>query len=136
MAVRRAASGQPYPVLAIAGEQGSAKTVLSKHLWALLDPSVAPVRALPRDERELFIAASNGHVLTFDNLGGLPPWLSDTLCRLTSDGAFFHTSAVQRSRRNSFAMILEAGSHIGSLHRGAFLVATCPGGCARKSKNY
>jgi hypothetical protein len=40
------------------------------------------------NERELFIAASNGHVLAFDNLSGLPPWLSDTLCRLTSGGAF------------------------------------------------
>jgi hypothetical protein len=30
----------------------------------------------------------NGHVLAFDNLSGLPPWLSDTLCRLTSGGAF------------------------------------------------
>jgi hypothetical protein len=36
----------------------------------------------------LFIAASNGHVLAFDNLSGLPPWLSDTLCRLTGGGAF------------------------------------------------
>jgi Protein of unknown function (DUF2939) len=81
-------AGGPYPVLAIAGEQGSAKTVLSKLLRAVIDPSVAPVRALPRDERELFIAAGNGHVLAFDNLSGLPPWLSDTLCRLTSGGAF------------------------------------------------
>jgi len=80
--------GGPYPVLAIAGEQGSAKTVLSKLLRALIDPSVAPVRALPRDERELFIAASHSHVLAFDNLSGLPPWLSDSLCRLTSGGAF------------------------------------------------
>jgi hypothetical protein len=78
----------PYPILAIAGEQGSAKTFLSKLLRALIDPSVAPVRAVPRDERELFIAASNAHVLAFDNLSGLPPWLSDTLCRLTSGGAF------------------------------------------------
>jgi hypothetical protein len=74
--------------LAIAGEQGSAKTVLSKLLRALIDPNVAPVRALPRNERELFIAAGNGHVLAFDNLSGLPPWLSDTVCRLTSGGAF------------------------------------------------
>jgi hypothetical protein len=81
-------AGGPYPVLAIAGEQGSAKTVLSKLLRALVDPNVAPVRALPRDERELFIAASHSHVLAFDNLSGLPPWLSDTLCRLTSGGAF------------------------------------------------
>jgi hypothetical protein len=81
-------AGGPYPVLGIAGEQGSAKTVLSKLLRAVIDPSVAPVRALPRDERELFIAASNGHVLAFDNVSGLPPWLSDTLCRLASGGAF------------------------------------------------
>jgi hypothetical protein len=32
----------PYPLLAISGEQGSAKTVLSKMLKALVDPNVAP----------------------------------------------------------------------------------------------
>src|SRR5258707_12361451 len=31
---------------------------------------------------------ATAHVLAFDNLSGLPPWLSDTLCRLTSGGAF------------------------------------------------
>jgi hypothetical protein len=44
----------PFPVLAISGEQGSAKTLLSKLLRALIDPGVAPVRALPREERDLF----------------------------------------------------------------------------------
>jgi hypothetical protein len=78
----------PYPLLAISGEQGSAKTVLSKLLRGLLDPNVAPVRALPRDERELMIAANNGHLLGFDNLYGLSPWLSDGLCRLASGGSF------------------------------------------------
>jgi hypothetical protein len=43
---------------------------------------------LPREERDLFIAANNGHVLAFDNLSALPPWLSDTLCRLASGGSF------------------------------------------------
>jgi len=41
----------------------SAKTVLSKMLKALIDPNVAPVRALPREERELMIAANNRYVL-------------------------------------------------------------------------
>jgi len=63
--------GDPYPLLAISGEQGSAKTVLSKLLKSLVDPNVAPVRALARDERELMIAANNGHLLAFDNLSGL-----------------------------------------------------------------
>jgi hypothetical protein len=78
----------PYPLLAISGEQGSAKTVLSKMLKALIDPSAAPVRALPREERELMIAANNGYLLAFDNLSGLPAWLSDALCRLASGGSF------------------------------------------------
>src|SRR5271166_2330593 len=51
-------------------------------------PNVAPVRALPREERELMIAANNGHVLAFDNLSSLPGWLSDALCRLASGGSF------------------------------------------------
>jgi hypothetical protein len=38
-------AGGPYPVLAISGEQGSAKTVLSKLLKDLVAPNVAPVRA-------------------------------------------------------------------------------------------
>src|SRR5262252_4177690 len=80
--------GGPYPVLAISGEQGSAKTVLSKLLKALIDPNVAPVRALSREERELMIAANNGYLLAFDNLSGLPIWLSDALCRLASGGSF------------------------------------------------
>jgi hypothetical protein len=34
------------------------------------------------------IAANNGYLLAFDNLSGLPNWLSDALCRLASGGSF------------------------------------------------
>jgi hypothetical protein len=78
----------PYPVLALSGEQGSAKSTFSAILRALLDPNTAPLRALPREDRDLFIAASNGHVLAFDNVSGLPTWISDTLCRLATGGGF------------------------------------------------
>jgi hypothetical protein len=78
----------PYPVLAISGEQGSAKTVLSKLLKALIDPNVAPVRSLAREERELMIAADHGHLLASDNLSDLPSSLSDAFCRLASGGSF------------------------------------------------
>ena len=33
-------------------------------------------------------AATNSHVLTFDNVSGLPSWISDTLCRLATGGGF------------------------------------------------
>ena len=78
----------PYPVLAFAGEQGSAKSTVSAMVRALTDPNTAPLRALPREDRDLFIAASNGHVLAFDNVSGLPAWISDTLCRLSTGGGF------------------------------------------------
>jgi len=78
----------PYPLLAVIGEQGSAKTALTKILRALVDPNTAPARSLPREERDLMIAANNGHVLAFDNLSGLPFWLSDALCRLAGGGSF------------------------------------------------
>jgi hypothetical protein len=78
----------PYPALVLSGEQGSAKSTFSAILRALLDPNTAPLRALPREDRDLFIAANNGHVLAFDNVSGLPSWISDTLCRLATGGGF------------------------------------------------
>ena len=78
----------PYPVLAFTGEQGVAKSTASKIFRTLIDPNGAPLRALPRSDRELFISASNSHLLVFDNVSGLQPWLSDTLCRLSSGGGF------------------------------------------------
>ncbi|WP_417719574.1 hypothetical protein [Salipiger sp.] len=78
----------PYPALVLSGEQGSAKSTFSAILRSLLDPNTAPLRALPREDRDLFIAASNGHVLSFDNVSGLPAWISDTLCRLATGGGF------------------------------------------------
>src|SRR4051812_3384580 len=103
----------PYPLLAISGEQGSAKTVLSKMLRALVDPNSAPLRALPREERELFIAANNSHVLAFDNISRLRSWLSDALCRLASGGGFAlrqlytdHNEVLFDAARLSFSMAL------------------------------
>ena len=78
----------PYPVIVLSGEQGSAKSTFSAILRALIDPNTAPLRALPREDRDLFIAASNGHVLAFDNVSGLPSWISDTLCRLATGAGF------------------------------------------------
>jgi hypothetical protein len=78
----------PYPVLALTGEQGSAKSLLAGLLRALVDPNTAPLRTLPREDRDLFIAATNGHVIAIDNVSSLPPWLSDTLCRLSTGGGF------------------------------------------------
>ena len=83
----------PYPLLVLAGEQGSAKSTAAKLLRLLVDPVRAPITGMPRSERDAVIAARNRHVLAYDNLSGLPAWLSDTLCRL-STGEGYATRAL------------------------------------------
>jgi hypothetical protein len=78
----------PYPILVLHGEQGSAKSTTSRVLRALLDPNTAPLRGEPRDLRDVMIAASNGWIISFDNLSRIPHWLSDALCRLATGGGF------------------------------------------------
>ena len=78
----------PCPVLVLHGEQGSAKSTTAKVLKKLIDPSEPLLRSLPRDSRDLYIAASNSWVVSLDNVSGLPVWLSDDLCRLATGGGF------------------------------------------------
>jgi hypothetical protein len=78
----------PYPVLLVSGEQGSAKSTFLRFLRDLVDPNTSPLRTLPPDVRGLFIAARNGHVLAFDNVSGIPSWLSDAVCQLATGGGF------------------------------------------------
>jgi len=78
----------PYPILILHGEQGSAKSTLSRVVSALVDPSVAPLRSSPRDVRDLMIAATNSWCISLDNLSHLSPWISDAICRLSTGGGF------------------------------------------------
>ncbi len=78
----------PYPVLALDGEQGSAKTTTAKMLRRLVDPNHADARAAPRDERDLRVAACNGRVVALDNLSSLDPAIADALCRVATGGGF------------------------------------------------
>jgi hypothetical protein len=78
----------PYPVLNIMGEAGSAKSSLMRLLRSCVDPNEADLRGPPTNDRDLFIAANNGYIGSFDNLSELRPWLSDSLCRLSTGGGF------------------------------------------------
>jgi hypothetical protein len=77
----------PFPVLVLQGEQGCAKSTTAKVLRALIDPSQAPLRLPPRDEDKLIVCAKSSWVLAFDNLSGMPLWLSDCLCCLATGTA-------------------------------------------------
>lgn len=92
----------PYPVLSLTGEQGAAKTTLARLLRALVDPNKAPVRAAPRDERDLAIAATNAWTLTLDNLDSVPTWLSNALCRLSTGGGFATRTLYENTEETIF----------------------------------
>jgi hypothetical protein len=78
----------PYPILVLCGEQGSGKSSEVKVLRDLVDPNAAPLRSPPRDERDLWIAAANSWTVCLNNVSFVPDWLSDSLCRLATDGGF------------------------------------------------
>jgi hypothetical protein len=74
----------PYAHLCIHGEQGSAKSFLTKVLRQVIDPNKAPTKSKPKEEHDLAVMARHSHILAFDNLSSLPEWLSDALCQLST----------------------------------------------------
>jgi energy-coupling factor transporter ATP-binding protein EcfA2 len=96
-ALRPFAEGGGYPIAFLHGEQGSGKSSLARMVQALIDPSSLTGRALPREERDLFVTAGNRHLLGFDNVSGIGDAFSDSFCRLATGGGFsgrtLHTDA-------------------------------------------
>jgi hypothetical protein len=78
----------PYPIIALYGEQGTAKTTLLRRLRRLVDPHAVETTSLPPSGRDLFIHARNSRVLMFQNLSHLSDQMSDHLCRLADGGGF------------------------------------------------
>jgi hypothetical protein len=77
----------PHPILALTGEQGTAKSTAARFLVSLVDPSPAPLRTPPRDVRQWAVTASASWTVALDNVSTIAPWLSDTLCKaVTGDG--------------------------------------------------
>lgn len=78
----------PFPILALSGEQGTAKSTISRTLQRLVDPSRGGVRGAIKDGQDLFIAAQTSHAVVLDNLSVISDKLSDDLCRISTGGAW------------------------------------------------
>lgn len=92
----------PYPALVLHGEQGSSKSTACRLLRSVIDPNAAPIRAEPRDGRDLVIAANNGWVVALDNVSHLHGWLSDALCRLSTGGGFSTRTLYENDEESIF----------------------------------
>ncbi|MTH96126.1 DUF6371 domain-containing protein [Roseibium sp. RKSG952] len=77
-----------FPVLALGGEQGSGKSTMARLLRSLTDPSHVAALATPKDERDFFVMAMSGHVMSFDNVSKVEAWFSDAICRLSTGAGF------------------------------------------------
>ncbi len=78
----------PYPILVLSGEQGSAKSTMARVARRLIDPSSAPLRALPGNQRDFMIEAHNTWVLAYDNVSAISTPMSDGVCRIATGGGF------------------------------------------------
>lgn len=75
-----------YPVLVIEGEQGSAKSTTQRYLKALIDPSAIMLRVPPKKIADVYVASSNDHLLSFNNLSQLSGDLQDAICCFSTGG--------------------------------------------------
>lgn len=75
------------PALIVHGVQGAAKTTLLRLIRRLIDPSRIETSGSVKDEQEFALSAWQNRCLFFDNLTGIPVWLSNAICRaVTGDG--------------------------------------------------
>jgi hypothetical protein len=76
------------PVLLLWGEQGTAKSVATRFMTALVDRAKPDLLALTQDRRDLAVTAHSYYVLAFDNVSTLTADQSDSLCKLATGSGF------------------------------------------------
>jgi hypothetical protein len=74
----------PYPILVLRGPAASGKSLFARALRALIDPSTAPLRGLPRSDRELHHLALHNWLLVFDHVYRIPIKISEALSAVSS----------------------------------------------------
>ncbi len=77
-----------YPIIVGTGIEGSAKTTFMKIIKKLVDPGTPQTRTPSNETRDLFIAASNGLILSLDNISFINREMSDAICSLATGGGF------------------------------------------------
>ena len=117
-----------YVILVLNGHQGSGKSFLCYLILSLIDPNTTGIQMLPRNGKDLAIAAQNAHVLCYDNMRHISAEMSDHFCVASTGGALagrqLFTDADQQVTRLHVALVLN-GIH-GLISQPDFAQRTLP----------
>jgi hypothetical protein len=77
-----------HPILAVYGQQGSAKSSLFKFIRRLVDPSSIELLTLPHKKDEIIQQMYHHHLVFYDNLSFFSAEFSDVCCRAVTGTGF------------------------------------------------
>lgn len=99
-----------YLILSLLGGQGTGKSVLSKLIRRMLDPSSVGVQIMPSSPDDLAIASQYSHVVCYDNLRRLTHSMSDALCTAATGGTVtgrkLYTNGAQHVKQLHGAIVM------------------------------
>lgn len=78
----------PYPVLELTGEQGSAKSTAQEVLRLFIDNNEVSLRSKPKTIEDVYVGASNTHLLSYENLSSISAEMSDAFCVVSTGGGY------------------------------------------------
>lgn len=78
----------PYPIMAVTGEQGSAKSSSHSKLRDMIDPNKINLRAAANKRDDLIVGTVSNHVQSYENLSSLTPEVQDLFCSMATGSGF------------------------------------------------
>lgn len=76
----------PYTLLELNGEQGAAKSTAQRIFRGFIGPNQVALRGKPKTTEDIYVAAGNSHLLSYENLSALSNDQSDALCTCCTGG--------------------------------------------------